>query len=133
MATKKTAKKPSKVKKAKDPTLAIVKGLNDSAMFKRIVAAMDYERVGLQLHRKGNVEGVYTNHIKDGKLTAVKQGLDNPEFTIRIDLDAWDEATSAGGGKWMQEHPIEAIRKYWSHIEMPLRVKLKLGAKLLMG
>ena len=129
MATKETATKT----KAKDPTLAIVKGLNDSPMFKRIVAAMDYERVGLQLHRKGKVEGEYTNHIRDGKLTAVKPGLNNQAFTIRIDLDAWDEATSAGGGKWMQEHPIEAIRKYWKHIEMPLRVKLRLGAKLLMG
>ena len=127
------AAKKETTEKEKDPTLAIVKGLNDSPIFKRIAAASDYERVGLQLHRKGKIEGEYTNHIKDGKLVSVKEGLHNPDFVIRIDLDMWDKATSGEGTKWMQEHPIQAIRKYWKHIEMPFMVKMKLGAKLLTG
>lgn len=111
----------------------VIEAINDSPIFRRIAAASDYERIGLQLHRRGRVEGEYTHYIKEGRLVSVGKGIEDVEFTIRIDLDIWDKIKSPEEGEWVKSNPIEAVRKYWKHIEMPLGVKLKLGAKLLMG
>lgn len=117
----------------KNEMAEVIEAINDSPIFKRIAATADYEKVGLHLHRKGKVEGEYTHHIKDGRLVSVNEGIDDVEFTIRIDLDIWDEISTHEESTWIKENPLEAVRKYWKHIEMPFRVKLKLGAKLLTG
>ncbi len=109
----------------------IIKGINDSPIFQRIAAASDYERIGLLLHREGNVEGEFTNCIHNGKLVSVEEGLKDVEFTIKIDLNMWDQISTPEESEWMKDHPLEAVRKYWKHIEMPFMVKMKLGAKLL--
>lgn len=109
----------------------VISALNDSPLFRRIAAAGNNERVGLQLHRKGRVEGEFTNCLRDGRLVSVERGIGDVEFTIRIDLGIYDQISEES--EWVKSNPLEAARKYWKHIEMPFRVKLKLGAKLLMG
>ncbi len=109
----------------------VISALNDSPLFRRIAAAGNYERVGLQLHRKGKVEGEFTSSLKGSRLVSMERGIGDVDFTIRIDLGIWDQI--AQESEWVKSNPLEAVRKYWSHIEMPFMVKLKLGAKLLMG
>ncbi len=111
----------------------VIEAINDSPIFQRIAAASDYEKVGLHLHRNGKVHGEYTHHLKDGRLVSVAKGIDDVEFTIRIDLNIWDEISTPEESAWIKENPLEAVRKYWKHIEMPFMVKMKLGAKLLTG
>lgn len=109
----------------------VISSLNDSPLFRRIAASDDYERIGLQLHRKGRVEGEFTSRLKDGRLVSVERGIGDVEFTIRIDLGIWDQISEES--EWVKSNPLDAARKYWKHIEMPFMVKLKLGVNLLMG
>ena len=128
MAATKTGKKKGQ---RSDELREIINRINESPIFKRIASATSYERIGLVLHRKGKVEGRFTNIIKGDSLVAVEDGISDVEFTIKIDLDMWDQITTPEESEWMKEHPLEAVRKYWKHIEMPFIVKMKLGAKLL--
>jgi len=118
---------------AKDATADIVHALNDSPLFQRLLAGLDYQRVGLQLHRRGRTEQEYTALLRAGKLHDLLTGLQQQEFVIRIDLETWDRINTPEEAAWMKAHPLEAVRKYWPQIEMPLRVKLRLGARLLLS
>lgn len=110
----------------------IISSLNDSPLFRKIAAAAsDYERIGLHLHRKGRMEGEFTHSIKDGRLLSVERGIDDVEFTIRIDLAIWDHISAPEESEWVKNNPVQAVRKYWKHIEMPFLLKMKLGARLL--
>ncbi len=116
-----------------DELMGVIKSINGSPMFGKIASAIDAERVGLQLHRNGRVEGEYTNRLSNGRLVSVNPGIRDVEFIIRIDLDMWDQVSTPEETKWMQAHPLDAVKKYWRHIEMPFMVKMRIGAKLLMG
>ena len=103
-----------------------VEKMNNSQIFINMAKSLGYEKVGLQiLNDSEEVVKEFTSHQKDGKIS-VKEGLENPEFTIRVNEDVIKQMSSKKEQAWMQKNPIEAAIKYSNKVDMPFLVKLKL-------
>jgi len=106
--------------------LSYVEKMNNSPLFTSMAKSLDYKKIGLQiLNNEESIVKEFTSNHKDGKIT-VKEGLENPEFVIRVGEDIMKQLVSEKEQAWIQKHPIEAAIKYSNKVEMPFLVKLKL-------
>lgn len=106
--------------------LDYVEKMNSSPVFMNIAKGLDYEKIGLQILNDEEVVKEFTSYHKNGKISKVKEGLESPEFTVRVSEDVIKQLVSEKEQTWIQKHPIEAALKYVWKVEMPLLVKLKL-------
>lgn len=101
--------------------------LNTISPFKKTAKALGYERIGLQILRKGKPIAQYTSFNKNGKIVETKKDLINPTFVTKIEESVLEKMMQEEELKWMQEHPIGAAIKYRNEIEMPFVIKLKIA------
>lgn len=110
----------------KEDYIDYVEKLNASPTFTSIAKNLDYNRICLQITNDEEVIKEYTSHNKNGKITRVEEGINDPELTIRIEEKTIKQLTSSKEQAWIQKHPVEAAMKYAWKIDMPLIVKLRL-------
>ncbi len=107
--------------------LAYVEKMNSSPVFMNLAKSLNYEKVGLQiLNSEEAVIKEFTSYHKNGEISKVKEGLESPEFTVRVSEDVIKQLVSEKEQAWIEKHPIEAAIKYANKVEMPFIVKLKL-------
>jgi len=101
-----------------------VEDLNSSPIFKSIAENLDYERIGLQVLDKETLLQEFTSYNKNGKIVKVEEGLNEPDFTAKIDKRTLKEMVS--NQKWIEENPLDAAMKYMGEIKVPFTIKIKL-------
>ena len=103
-----------------------VETLNESPIFVSIVKNFDYERIGLQILNNEEVVKEFTSYNQDGKIMKFEEGLNDPDFTARVEEETIKQLTSPKEQAWIEKHPMEAAIKYAGKIKLPFMVKLKL-------
>lgn len=110
----------------KETYLDYIKQLNELPMFTDIAKKLDYKRVGIQILKEEEVLREFTSHNKNGKITKIEEGLNNPDFVVGIEENTIKEITSKKEVEWIKKKPTEAMLKYLGKIKIPFAVKLRL-------
>ena len=103
-----------------------VEKLNRSPLFESIAKNFDCKRIGLQILRDEEIVKEITSHNEKGQITRIEEGLNEPEFTARIDEKTLLEMISPKEQSWIEKNPLQAALKYSGKVELPFIVKLKL-------
>ena len=103
-----------------------VEQLNASPIFTSLAKNFGYEKIGLQILDEEDIIKEFTSYNRNGKIAKVEEGLNDPDFTAKIQEETVKQILSPKEQAWIEKHPIEAAIKYSRKVELPFLVKLKL-------